>query len=167
VYDRGNNTLLVNLHVLDAPPYSIHSNAVPRDQIVAMLMDQVNSRQVNITLGDVTITPSIRIRPNNTCPNLSNMQPSATMTSTIRSSTNLQLSATMASTIRLSPTCAKEEESNGLDTGPAVVLAIGMLLIGVIIGLVSAFLIMWIIRRGKSASYKASTYSRQKDEAVI
>jgi len=119
--------------VLDLPLYSIHPNAVPRDQIVSMLVDQVNSGNVRITLGEVTITPSLRIRSNNTCPT----------------------------------TCVKEEESDGLTTGPAVGLGAVMLVIGIIIGIVSAFLTMWVIRRGKLASYNASAYSKQKDDAVI
>ena len=47
------------MHVLDTPPYSIHQNTMTRDQIVSQLMDKVNSGQVNITLGGVTIKPTI------------------------------------------------------------------------------------------------------------
>ena len=46
-------------------------------------------------------------------------------------------------------------------------LVIGMLIVGIIIGLVSAALTMWVIRRGKSASFKTSNYSKQKDDTVI
>ena len=91
-----------------------------------MLVDQVNSGNISITLGKITITPSLRI-----------------------------------------PSCVKEEESDGLATGPAVGLGAVMLVIGIIIGAVSAFLTMWMITRGKSASYNASAYSKQKDDAVI
>jgi len=72
--------LLVYLHVLDAPPNSTHPNAIPRDQIVSVLMGKVNSGKVNITLGEVTIIPSIRTPPNNTCPSV---QPSVVITTTV------------------------------------------------------------------------------------
>ena len=40
---------------------------MPRDQIVSQLMDKVNSGQVTITLGDVTIKPSLRMRNDTSC----------------------------------------------------------------------------------------------------
>ena len=53
--------------MLDTPPYSIHQNAMPRDQIMSQLMDKVNSGQVIITLGEVTIKPSLRMRNDTSC----------------------------------------------------------------------------------------------------
>ena len=46
------------MHVLDAPPYSIHQNTMTRDEIVKKLNEKVNSGQVTITLGGVTIQPT-------------------------------------------------------------------------------------------------------------
>ena len=46
------------MHVLDAPPYSIHQNTISRDEIGSQLMDKVNSGKVTITLGKVAIKPS-------------------------------------------------------------------------------------------------------------
>ena len=50
------------MHVLDTPPYSIHQNAMTRDQIVSQLTTKVNSGQVTITLGGVTIVPTIEMQ---------------------------------------------------------------------------------------------------------
>lgn len=38
-----------------------------RDEIVSQLMDKVNSGMVSITLGQVTITPSLRVRNEAAC----------------------------------------------------------------------------------------------------
>ena len=53
------------MHVLDTFPYSIHQNTITRDQIVAQLRDKVNSGQVTISLGVVTIKPTITDTPCN------------------------------------------------------------------------------------------------------
>ena len=57
------------MHVLDTPPYSIHQNTMTRDQIVSQLTTKVNSGQVTITLGGVTIKPtlSIEMQNDNSC----------------------------------------------------------------------------------------------------
>jgi len=56
------------MHVLDTPPYSIHQNAMSRDEIVSQLMNQVNSGKVTITLGEVTVKPSLQMQSmNDTC----------------------------------------------------------------------------------------------------
>ena len=47
------------MYVLDTTPYSIHQNTMTRDQIVSQLRDKVNSGQVTITLGGVTIKATI------------------------------------------------------------------------------------------------------------
>ena len=126
--DRGNNSLAVFLRVLDTPPYSVNTNTIQSSQIVSMLMNKVNSGQVSITLGGVTISPSIRPAPSscNSC----------------------------------------EEESEGLGAGAVAGLSIGMVIIGIIIGILSTLLTIWLIRRGKSASYQTSPYSKQTDDAV-
>lgn len=54
------------MHVLDAPPNSMRPD-ISRDQIVSRLMDRVNSGQVSITLGGVTVKPSLRRRGNVAC----------------------------------------------------------------------------------------------------
>jgi len=84
---------------------------LPRDRIVAILMDKVNSKQVSITLGRITIMPSIS-------------KPSLV------------------------------EKSDGLTSGQAVGLTVGVLVIGVTVGIVSSFLIMWIVHRRKTDKYK-------------
>ena len=48
--------------MLDAPPYSIRQNVMSRDEIVSQLMEKVNGGMVSITLGQVTIQPSLRVR---------------------------------------------------------------------------------------------------------
>ena len=53
--------------MLDAPPYSIRQNIMSRDEIVSQLMDKVNSGTVTITLGQVIIQPSLRVRNEATC----------------------------------------------------------------------------------------------------
>ena len=90
-------------------------------------MNKVNSGQVSITLGGITIAPSIRAAPG---------------------SCN---------------SCA--EESEGLGTGAVAGLSIGMVIIGIIVGVVSTLLTIWLIRKGKSASYQTSPYSKQTDDA--
>ena len=152
VFDRDDNSLLVNLNVLDTPPYSIHNNTSPRDEIVSTLMDKVNSGKVNITLGGVTISPSIRSPPNNTCHSSSHSHPTATTSMTHVPST-VTVTATMTSTIRPSPTCAKVEESKGISSGGAAGLSVGLFLVGILVGIVPAILIMWITRRRKSGAY--------------
>jgi len=128
MFDRGSNNLAVFVRVLDTPPYSIHPNAIQSSQIVSTLMNKVNSGQVSITLGKVTISPSIRAAPGscNSC----------------------------------------VEESEGLGTGAVAGLSIGMVIIGIIVGVVSTLLTIWLIRKGKSASYQTSPYSKQTDDVV-
>ena len=67
IFDRGDNSLAVFIRVLDTPPYSTNTNAVQSSQIVSMLMSKVNSGQVIIRLGAVTITPSIAPAPSSSC----------------------------------------------------------------------------------------------------
>ena len=55
------------MHILDAPPYSIHQNTMTRDQIVSQLTTKVNSGQVTITLGGVTIVPTIEMQNDASC----------------------------------------------------------------------------------------------------
>ena len=55
------------MHVLDAPPYSIHQNTMTRDEIVKQLTTKVNNGQVTITLGGVTIKPTIRMQNDTSC----------------------------------------------------------------------------------------------------
>ena len=50
------------MHVLDAPPYSIYQNTMSRDEIVSQLMDKVNSGKVTITLGEITVKPSLQMQ---------------------------------------------------------------------------------------------------------
>jgi len=152
VFDRDDNSLLVNLNVLDVPPYSIHNNTSPREQIVSMLVEKVNSGKVKITLGKVTIKPMIRMPPNNTCHSSSHPHPTAT-TNMTRVPSTVTVTATMTSTIRPSPTCVKIEESEGIGTGAAASLSVGVFVIGILVGIVSVILIMWMIKRKKSATY--------------
>ena len=55
------------MHVLDTPPYSIHQNTMTRDQIVSQLMGKVKSGQVTITLGGITIKPTITMQNDTFC----------------------------------------------------------------------------------------------------
>ena len=55
------------MHVLDTPPYSIHQNTMTRDQIVSQLTTKVNGGQVTITLGGVTIKPTIEMQNDTSC----------------------------------------------------------------------------------------------------
>jgi len=128
VFDRGNNSLAVFIRVLDTPPYSIHPNAIQSKQIVSTLMNKVNSGQVSITLGGVTITPSIRAAPGSCS------------------------------------SCV--EESEGLEAGAVAGLSIGMVIIGIIVGVLSTLLTIWLIRKGKSASYQTSPYNKQTDDVI-
>ena len=137
MFDRDNNSLLVNLNVLDTPPYSIRNNSSPREQVVSTLMEKVNSGKVKITLGGVTITPKIRMPPNNTCHSSSHPHPTATTSMTVTPSA----------------TCVKAEESKGVSTGAAAGLSIGVFVVGIFVGAVSAILITWMMRRGKTGSY--------------
>ena len=127
IFDRGDSSLAVFIRVLDSPPYSINTNAMQSSQIVSMLVNKVNSGQVSIRLGTVTITPSIRPAPNSSC-----------------------------------DSC----DSEGLGTGAVAGISIGMVIIGLVVGVLSTLLITWVIRKGKSATYQTSPYSKQTDDAV-
>ena len=55
------------MHVLDAPPYSIHQNTMTRDEIVKQLTTKVNNGHVTITLGGVAIKPTIAMQNDTSC----------------------------------------------------------------------------------------------------
>ena len=67
MYQQTNDSIIVFMHVLDAPPYSIHQNTMTRDEIVKQLTTKVNSGQVTITLGGVAIKPTIRMQNDTSC----------------------------------------------------------------------------------------------------
>jgi len=115
-------------------------------------MEKVNSGKVKITLGGVTITPTIRMPPNDTCRSSSHPHPTATTSMTHIPST-VTVTATMTSTIRPSPTCVKVEDSKGVNTGAAAGLSVGVFVVGILVGIVSVILIMWMTRRRKSGMY--------------
>lgn len=78
ILERSNNSLLLNINVLDTPTQSRHySTAMPRDEVVSLLTKKVNAGEVTITLGKVDIVPSVSVPPSS-CPN--SVQPSMTYT---------------------------------------------------------------------------------------
>ena len=67
MYQQTNDSIVVFMHVLDAPPYSMHQNTMTRDEIVTQLTTKVNNGQVTIILGGVTIKPTIRMQNDTSC----------------------------------------------------------------------------------------------------
>ena len=144
----------MNLNVLDTPPQSrYYDSAVPRDQIVALLTDKINAGNVTITLGQVNIVPSVSLPPS-PCP--SNVQPTMTTRVPLPSST-----------------CSGGSDDNddsSLSTGAAAGLTIGVFVLGVVVGVISTLLTCWVLRsrvRSRSGKYNTSSYSKQRDDAVI
>ena len=108
------------MHILDAPPYSIHQNTMTRDQIVSQLMDKVKSGQVTIILGGITIKPTIA---NNKMQN-----------DTFCSATGDD----------------NDDDDDGLGTGVVVGLSIALFLVGLLVGIGLSFLFQWLLKsKGK------------------
>ena len=108
------------MHILDTPPYSIHQNTMTRDQIVSQLMGKVKSGQVTITLGGITIKPTI---VNNKMQN-----------DTFCSATGDD----------------DDDDDDGLGTGVVVGLSIALFLVGLLVGIGLSFLFQWLMKsKGK------------------
>lgn len=189
--ERNNYSLLLNLRVLDTPPNSRHgSSAVPRDEIVSLLMAKVNAGKVNITLGKAIITPSIRIPPTTSCS--ASVQPTMTSVSMVTNTVFVSMTTTTTSvaismatnTVSVSMTTSyptntpavpcgnndSKEDSSSLSSGAVIGLSIGMFVAGAIVGLISTVFTCWIMRSGvksRSGRYSTSSYSKQRDDIVI
>lgn len=162
--------------MLDTPPHSRHKNALPRDQLVSLLMEKVNAGEVNITLGEVNIIPSVRVP--STCSNI--VQPTMTTVSVTAVSviTVSTTAVSMATSVIVSvphPTASSMcnnvlEDSSGLASGAAAGLSIGVFVAGVFVGVISTVLTCWVMRSSvKSHKYSTSRapYSKQRDDVVI
>jgi len=87
-----------------------------RDEIVSQLMDKVNSGKVTITLGEVTVKPSLRMQ---------------------------SMDSTCSPTMICS---CSPSQSDGVAAGVVAGLSIALFFVGILIGIGLSLLLQWLVK---------------------
>ena len=169
--ERSNNSLLLNLLILDPPPNFRNTNATPRDEIVSLLMQKANAGEVIIRLGSVTIVPLIRVPPTPVCTNTVWSTVTTVSVTTVFATTPVTVSVTAVSATKFTPypTCNDSQDISGLSSGAAAGLTVALFMVGVIVGVISALITCGIMRNTKTGRFStsSSSYNKQRDDVVI